>query len=130
MIDKINKILSDGIAKYAKMHQVAKDQVQLFCSLNDDESLLIEVMKGYQRQTPRQFITSLELMDKKIDFTGVSTMIDMFVPKKLKAVAERARIPLSDVGGMIIGKSDDEHVVWVYNKTKPVTELSIEQLLV
>jgi hypothetical protein len=122
---KIENILDNAFARYAKEYEVAETDLQIICSLNSEDSTRFQILKKFQ--TVVKEITIMELLDKKMDFTGMSALVPHFISQKLVAWSKELEIPKEDIKA-IIAKGNGEYLVYIYNKGKYVKTNQMEDV--
>ena len=123
--EKLERILNEALTRYGAEYGVEPNKIGILCGLHAG-GVYFQVMADMQA---KKFITVTELMNKKIDFTGMAAMIPHFISQKLTGLSEELAIAPEDIKGIIMRRTDGAYVVQVYNKTKWVKKLDMDEII-
>jgi hypothetical protein len=121
-----DNIARNAMCKYAKENRCAEKQVRVMMYLDDEENdcYAIYIQNSFYKK-----VSILNLLNRKIDFTGESLVISHFVKRELKKLSEENGIEKTKVRITILLSESGKVLLYLLNGSNAVKILNPEDVL-
>lgn len=124
IFEKTRDIMLKGINKYSQLYGVQTNQVQIHISaLGEKEGLKYSMCQDWQ---PKEEVTFLQIMDRKIDLLGFEMLSTPFMHKSLLKFSKDHDCALENTSAFL-SKHKDSVAISVFKDTECVRSLTLEK---
>ena len=95
----VKKIMVGGIEKYAKLHNVQPEMVQIKVVNNENGTVFYKICNNFKEVESATF---LQIMNKKMDLFGYESMSNPFMKKALVSYADETNDDVKNVSCFIL----------------------------
>ena len=123
IFEKTRDIMLKGINKYAKLFGAQTNQIQIKINAFEDGNLTYTICQEWQ---PKEEITFLQIMDRKIDLLGYEMLSTPFMHKSLVKYSKDHESELENVSAFL-SKYKESVALSVFVNTDCVRSLTLER---
>ena len=121
----VKKIMVGGIDKYAKLHNVQPEMVQIKVVNNENGTVFYKICNNFKEVESATF---LQIMNKKMDLFGYESMSNPFMKKALVSYADETNDDVKNVSCFILKRNDNIQIAF-YNGFKNGKITALKNLL-
>lgn len=110
----VKKIMSKGIRKYAKVYEVAENEIQIKVTNDADGYVFYTICMNFKE---KERVTFLQIMDAKIDLLGYQQLANPFMKKSIEMYAKETDDEIENVCSFIMIVRENIGLAF-YNKYK------------
>lgn len=110
----VKKIMSKGIRKYAKVYEVAENEIQIKVTNDADGYVFYTICMNFKE---KERVSFLQIMDAKIDLLGYQQLANPFMKKSIEMYAKDTDDEIENVCSFIMIVRENIGLAF-YNKYK------------
>lgn len=120
---KTQGIMLKGIERYSGNYGVEPKDVQIHVSADSGNGVLYKMCQGWR---PKEEVTFLQIMGKKMDLLGYEMLSTPFMRKSLEKFANEFDTPIEKVSVFLVNHKGSIALA-VYSSTQCVKTLTLEK---
>ena len=123
--ERFTEISLKCLERNAKEQGAALTDMALVFKLDGEGEVEYMILKNYQ---PVKTVTFLEVLGVRIDFKGYSLFVPKFIQGALNRFCQSHKIEKSDVRVLLTFTKEKKMVMWLYNKSAHVEQVTLDSL--